>query len=142
MLTTPLIHPPLLSALARNGHGAKVLITDGNYPVATGAPAAAERIHLNLRPGLLTVTQILETLVEVLPVERAEIMLDETGEERPAVAEYRQLLPRVEVEGHERFAFYDASRGADVAVVIASGDERQYANLLLTIGVRVPGSAG
>ena len=34
MLRTDLIHPPLLEALARCGHGSKVLIADGNYPLA------------------------------------------------------------------------------------------------------------
>jgi L-fucose mutarotase/ribose pyranase (RbsD/FucU family) len=41
----------------------------------------------------------------------------------------------VSFEAVERLAFYDLARTPDVAVVIATGDTRQYANLLLTIGV-------
>lgn len=142
MLSFELIHPDLLQALASSGHGTKVLIADGNYPHNTGAPAGARRIALNLRPGLLTVDQILEVLAVSLPLESAEIMADDDGGWAPCIDGYRALLgPGVPVHGHERFAFYDAARGADVAVVIASGDQRQYANLLLTIGVRTAGSS-
>ena len=38
----------------------------------------------------------------------------------------------------ERFAFYDACRDSDTALVIASGEQRIYANILLTIGVVPP----
>ncbi|WP_418605716.1 RbsD/FucU domain-containing protein [Georgenia sp. SUBG003] len=39
-----------------------------------------------------------------------------------------------------RREFYDACRGPDLALVVATGDQRLYANLLLTLGVRGPGS--
>lgn len=142
MINSELIHPELLHALARSGHGSKVLIGDGNYPHNTGAPAAAQRIFLNLRPGLLTVNQILEVLAASIPIEGAEFMNSADGGPAPCIADYRELLgPDVPVTGHERFAFYEAARGSDVAVVIASGDQRPYANLLLTIGVRTSGSS-
>ena len=35
----------------------------------------------------------------------------------------------------ERFAFHDAAGTPDVCLTIATGDQRIYANLLLTIGV-------
>ena len=35
MLTSVLIHPPLLAALANCGHGSQILIADGNFPYAT-----------------------------------------------------------------------------------------------------------
>ena len=38
-----------------------------------------------------------------------------------------------------RWDFYDAAKAEDVTVVIVSADQRLYANLLLTIGVRAPG---
>ncbi|WP_333771874.1 RbsD/FucU domain-containing protein [Streptomyces sp. IBSBF 2435] len=39
----------------------------------------------------------------------------------------------------DRFPFYDAARAPDTALVIATGDRRTYANLLLTLGVRADG---
>jgi L-fucose mutarotase len=35
-----------------------------------------------------------------------------------------------------RFEFYDAACGPHLALAIATGDQRLYANILLTIGVR------
>jgi L-fucose mutarotase len=37
-----------------------------------------------------------------------------------------------------RFEFYDAARGPNVALVIATGEQRIYANILLTLGVVPP----
>lgn len=136
MLRTDIIHPELLAALARSGHGAKLLIADGNYPHSTGAPVTAERVHLNLSPGLVSVPQVLRPLALTVPIESAEIMLTADRGEAPIVAEYRSLLPRAVFTGHERFAFYDAARHRDVTLLIATGEQRQYANLLLTVGVR------
>ncbi|WP_432790791.1 RbsD/FucU domain-containing protein [Brevibacterium sp. K11IcPPYGO002] len=135
MLTTPITHPELLAALARCGHGSKILLADGNYPHVTGVPATAERIALNVSPGLLTVDQILVPLSRTLTVESCEYMLTAESSKAPAVIGYEEILPDVTFTGHERFAFYGAACEPDVAVVVATGDERQYANLLLTVGV-------
>ncbi len=143
MLTGALIHPELLAAIGRSGHSGKILITDGNYPAASGAPATAERIYLNLTPGLLNVSQILEVLKQAVPIERAGLMVpaaDAVGVEKPDVIpahdEYRAALPEVAFDEIPRWDFYDAAKAEDVTVVIVSGDQRLYANLLLTIGVR------
>ena len=42
----------------------------------------------------------------------------------------------------ERFAFFDAGKDQNVAVTIATGEQRLYANLLLQIGVVFPESSG
>ena len=41
MLKTRLLHPGILRALGEAGHGAQVLIADGNYPL--GDPLATRR---------------------------------------------------------------------------------------------------
>ena len=38
----------------------------------------------------------------------------------------------------ERFAFYDEAKKEDCCLVIATGEQRIYANILLTIGVVDP----
>lgn len=137
MINYTLTHPGLLAALAQSGHGSKILIADGNYPHNTGAPASATRISLNLRPGLLTVDQILEVLIEAVPLEAGAIMTPPDGNWTDAVKGYEKALgDNVPITSHQRLQFYAAARSADVAIVIASGDTRHYANLLLTIGVR------
>lgn len=138
MLNYTLIHPPLLRALAAAGHGSRVLLADGNYPSATARPAGAEVIHLNLRPGLLTVTDVLRPILEAVPIEAAQVMALPDNAPVPAHDEFRGLLGgHVDFEIMERFAFYDRARGADVAFVVATGDQRLCSNLLLTIGVRL-----
>ncbi|GAA3557555.1 RbsD/FucU family protein [Microlunatus spumicola] len=137
MLNYTLTHPPLLRALAAAGHGSQVLLADGNYPAATAKPAGAEVIHLNLRPGLLSVTEVLGPLLEAVNIEAARVMALPDNGDVPAHAEYQQLLgDGVDFSVMERFAFYEAARGPDVAFVVATGDQRICANLLLTIGVR------
>ncbi|MBI5667797.1 MAG: RbsD or FucU transport [Chloroflexi bacterium] len=138
MLKSQLLHPQILKALGQSGHGSKVLIADGNYPFNTGSNPAAEHVFLNLRPGLVSVTDVLETLVSAMPVEAAYVMQPADGSEPPIFNEFRRILPELELQKLERFAFYDASRERDVSLVIASGDQRLYANILLTIGVVPP----
>lgn len=44
------------------------------------------------------------------------------------------LGPEIDLNPLARFDFYAACRGADLAVCVATGDQRLYANILLTIG--------
>ena len=53
MLKGKLIHPQLMAALSACGHGDKILIADGNYPLDSKT-TDAELIYLGLTPGLPT----------------------------------------------------------------------------------------
>jgi L-fucose mutarotase len=145
MLKTKLLHPQILAALGRAGHGSKVLLADSNYPAATKLGPNARLVHLNLAPGLLNATDILRVLVETIPIEAAEVMTPGDGTEPEIFAEFRELLGRattfdrdhIDLTEHDRFTFYDVASQDDVALVIQTGEGRIYANLLLTIGVVV-----
>jgi L-fucose mutarotase len=138
MLSSKLIHPEILGALAVSGHGSKVLIADGNYPFNTGASPTARRVFLNLAPGLVSVPDVLQVLTTAIPIEAANIMSSGDLAEPPIIQEFRKLLPSLELQPLERFAFYDAVWSSDTALVIATGEQRIYANILLTIGVVMP----
>ena len=138
MLTSKLLHPEILSALGASGHGGLILIADGNYPFSTRANLSAKRVYLNLSPGKLTVTEVLEVIVSAVPIEAAEVMTPDSGKEPPIFAEFRSLLPGHELKKHERFRFYDRAKDPDCCLVIATGEQRIYANILLTIGVIPP----
>ncbi|MEI6431369.1 MAG: RbsD/FucU family protein [bacterium] len=138
MLKTTLLHPEILRALASAGHGSRVLISDGNYPHATATPPSATKVFLNLAPGVLTVTDVLRVLTDAIPVEAAHVMALPDDSEPPVWKEYRQLLPDISLEVMERFAFYDAARQPDIALLIATADQQRCANLLLTIGIVFP----
>lgn len=135
MLRTKLIHPTILNTLGRIGHGSQVLIADGNFPFTTHSNPAAAHVFLNLRPGLVTATDVLDTLVTAIPVEAAHVMQPHDGSTPDIFHEFTALLPALELVRVERFAFYDLARSTDVGLVIATGEARVYANILLTVGV-------
>src|SRR5947199_4512099 len=69
-----LIHPKINEVLGRAGHHAKVLIADGNYPASSTLGPNAELVSLNLMPGVVTCTQVLEALASAIPIEAAHTM--------------------------------------------------------------------
>ena len=138
MLLTTLLHPGILKAIAQAGHGSKILIADGNYPFSTGSPQTAGKVFLNLMPGVQTCTQVLEALASAIPIEAAEVMVPGDGSKPPIFTEFEKILGDVKLTEHGRFEFYDEARGKNTALVIATAEQRIYANLLLTIGVRMP----
>lgn len=138
MLRTALLHPEILRALAQAGHGAQVLIADGNYPFVTRSHPLAARVYLNLAPGVVSATEVLRAIAPAIPVEAAHVMATADGSEPALWADFRALLPNTPLQPLERFAFYEAASQPDVALVIATAEQRVYANLLLTIGVVPP----
>jgi L-fucose mutarotase len=139
LLTTKLIHPDILRAIAGAGHGSQILIADGNYPCGTTAGPNAEIVYLNLAPGIVSVTQALDAIAAVIPIEAAQVMQTADGTEPPVLIEFRKLLPsEVSITPVERFAFYAAVGEPAVCLVVATGEQRIYANILLTIGVVPP----
>ena len=136
---TKLIHPEILGALGKLGHGSQVLIADGNYPFLTGSHLSAQRVYLNLTPGIIAATDVLSVLAQTIPIEAAAVMLPESKSEPPIFDEFRRLLPReVVLKPLSRAEFYDAARDANNGLVIATGEQRIYGNILLTIGVVMP----
>ena len=56
MLKTACINPEIMSTLARCGHGDKILITDGNYPIDSNTNHNAKKVYMNLTHGIPTAT--------------------------------------------------------------------------------------
>ena len=135
MLKQRLIHPEILDALAGAGHGAQVLIADGNYPAATKVGENAALVYLNLAPGKPTVTDVLEVLLSAIPIEDAAVMVPDEGPEPPIFQEFRELMAGMPLTEYSRFEFYEEASSPETALIIVTGEQRIYANLLLTIGV-------
>ena len=146
MLTTPLLHPQILAAIAKAGHHATILIADGNYPASTKKGPNAELVSLQLIPGVPTVAQVLEPLMQVLPIDHVHTMgVDPSDQyalrEDPAVwKSYRSILKKSgfarDLEPIMKWDFYDAVMSPDHVLTIQTADEATWANLLLLIGVR------
>jgi L-fucose mutarotase len=133
MLLSKCIHPEILEAVGKMGHGSRILISDGCYPHITGSPASARKVWLNLMPDMLRVTDVLEALMSIIPVEEAFVMVPPDGADQPIFAEFKKLLGETELTKLQRLEFYDKAREPDTALMIATGDQRNWANLLLTM---------
>lgn len=146
MLKTPLLHPQILSALAKAGHHAKILIADGNYPASTKKGPNAELVSLQLVPGVPTVAQVLEPLMQVLPIDHVHTMgIDHSDQyalkEDPVVwTTYRSILKHSgftrDLEPIVKWDFYEAVMSSDHVLTIQTADQAIWANLLLLVGVR------
>ena len=66
MLTTKLINPEIMEALAYCGHGSKVLIADGNYPLAQKS-GSAKKVYVGIMPGMPTVTDSFDADARITP---------------------------------------------------------------------------
>ena len=142
-----LTHPRINEVLGRAGHHGKVLIADGNYPASSTLGPNAEMVSLNLSPGVVTCTQVLEAVLSAIPVERANTMMYETTgpyalkEDPPVWAEYRRAMKaaglKLDLEPIEKWDFYKAVSTPDHVLTIQTADQQRFANLLLTVGVRM-----
>ena len=135
MLKTKLLHPEILRVLASSGHFSQILIADGNYPFISRSGPAATRVFLNLMPGIPKTTDVLAALLDMTPFQDAAVMQTPNGELAPVHDEYCRMLPGIAIRQLERQPFYDAVCSPLTSLVIATGETRRFANLLLTIGV-------
>ena len=134
MLKTKLIHPEIMAALSLCGHGSKVLIADGNYPLAEKS-GNAQKVYLGHCPGTPTVTQVLEAIHSVCEIEKAEVMKTPDGSEPEIYPEFNKELPDLDLTVLGQYEFYDACMAENVVqLAISTGEKRTYANILLTIG--------
>ena len=147
MLKHRLIHPKLNEVLGRAGHHSKVLIADGNYPASSTLGPRSELVCLNLMPGVVTCTQVLEAVLSAVPVEAANTMMYETTgpyaltEDPPVWGQYRAAIRAaglaLDLAPIEKWDFYKAVCTPDHVLTIQTADQQRFANLLLTIGVRM-----
>jgi L-fucose mutarotase len=147
MLRHLLIHPKISEVLARAGHHAKVLIADGNYPASSKKGPHAEVVCLNLMPGVVNCTQVLQALLSAVAVDAINTMMYETEgpyalqADPPVWDQYRALIREaglsLKLEPIEKWSFYEAVETPDHVLTIQTADQQRFANLLLSIGVRM-----
>jgi L-fucose mutarotase len=147
MLLHKLIHPRINEILGRAGHHAKILIADGHYPASTKLGPNAELVSLNLAPGIVSCSQVLEAILSAVPIDCVNTMMYEESDpytlsgDPPVWNEYREVLRRcgmkLELTPIKKWDFYDAVATPDHVLTIQTGDMQRFANLLLSIGVRM-----
>ena len=149
MLRHDLTHPQISRVLAEAGHHATVLIADGNYPASTKRGPRAELVSLNLSPGVVTCDQVLRAILSAKSMERIAVMKSEDdgpyslGGEPSVWADYRETIAasghNVELTQLDKWDFYDAVQTPDHVLTVQTADQAGYANILLTVGVRMDG---
>ncbi len=147
MLKTTLLHPEILRVVAGAGHHARILIADGNYPASTKRGPNASIVSLNLAPGIVTVSQVLRTLLTAVPVDHVNTMgippddpYAQQGEP-PVWADYRAILAEsglpLKLEPVLKWDFYRHVESPDHVLTIQTADQSLWANVLLTVGCRI-----
>ncbi len=131
-----IVSPTLLKILCEMGHGDEIVIADGNFPAET----MGQRV---VRADGLDGVKMLEAVLSLIPLdtyaeENFMLMNTTAGDPTPEIwAEYSvvatSLDDNVREKKLERFAFYERAKNA--YAVIATGEERIYANIILKKGV-------
>lgn len=132
---SPLLTGDLLAVLADMGHGDDIAIVDANFPAAR---VAQRLIQL---PGIQA-TEALEAVLSLLPLDDfvdVPAAAMDAPNKRPAIYDFFEQL-MAEAEGRpigleliDRFAFYDRAEAA--YAVVATGERRLYANIIIKKGV-------
>jgi len=147
MLRHKLIHPQINAILGAAGHHSSILIADGNYPASSKRGPRAELISLNLMPGVPTCDQVLQAILSAVPIETIQTMQTEKSGpyaldgDPPVWDDYRMTIKEagltLSLQPIDKWAFYDAVATDDHVLTIQTGDQQRYANILLSIGVRM-----
>lgn len=137
-----ILSPELLKVLCEMGHGERLVIADGNFPVATtGKDAIIVRMDGHGVPeildAILTVMP-LDTYVDK-PVQLMKLMDRDVGKvATPIWDTYKEIIQKHDergadtVQNIDRFAFYEETKS--VYCVIATGESAAYANVMLQKG--------
>ncbi|MGN0528488.1 MAG: RbsD/FucU family protein [Eubacterium sp.] len=137
------LSPELLCALSQMGHGDELVIADGNFPCHT-----VGKNSIVIRADGHGVPEILDAVLQLLPLDTytekpvglMEVVEGDTCGEPVIWKKYNELLSKYEPDHHdieyiERFAFYERAKNA--YLIIATGEQALYANILLKKGVVV-----
>ncbi len=135
MIKTTLQHPQIFRAIASAGHGSKILIADGNFPSTHKNNRGCEVVYLNLAPGLVSSTDVLGVLREIIAIETVTMMAVEAGNPVAIQRAFIDLIGSdIPVKYRSRFDFYSDVHGDDTVLIIVTGEQRRYGNILLEVG--------
>ena len=136
------ISADLLYALARAGHGDKIVIADANFPADRTAASAIVRNPIRVNAAT---SEILADILQLLPldqyVENPIAVMDREPVDKARnleVLAYSSIAAAAGIEANrlqylERSEFYDAARNA--FVVVQTNDSSLYANVIIYKGV-------
>lgn len=131
-----IVSPSLLKILCEMGHGDEIVVADGNFP----CESMGTRV---VRADGLGGEEVLQAILALIPLdtyaeENFILMQTVLGDERPAIWDnYKKIADandkNVRLGMEERFAFYERAKKA--YAIVATGEEKVYANIILKKGV-------
>ncbi len=139
----PCLGPQLLAGLRAMGHGDEIAVVDGNYPAQAHCGAGSTVI----RSDGLGLVPLLDAILTVLPldddVEAPIAHATVGGDGRTLDAVHREITevcraraPRHRVRAMPGREFYERVKQAQI--IVATGEPRLYANVILRKGVIRP----
>ena len=136
-----ILSPDLLKVLCEMGHGDRIVIADGNFPVES----VGKGLKIIRMDGHNT-CDILEAILQVFPLDTyvekpVSLMQVVPGDnvETPIWSEYERIVSAADARGKnsidqiERFTFYEEAKKA--YAIVATGESALYANIMLQKGV-------
>jgi len=137
----PLLTADLLFVLASMGHGDEIVIADANFPSATLAKRLVRMAGADL-PAMA------RALLTVLPIDQGEAVtimrpaptidpstLGTTGLDAILETACGHTVPIQAIDRHDFYA-----RAGRAFAIVATGEQRLYGNVLLTMGALSPAS--
>lgn len=140
----PILSPELLKALCEMGHGDRVVIADGNFPVHSVGKNA-----LVLRLDGHGVPEILEAILKMMPLDTfvehpVHLMEKDPGNDTPTPIwdTYKAIAAAYDQRGEAVVSFFEHDEFIDEArkayLIIATSETAIYANVMLQKGVVIP----
>lgn len=136
----PLLTPDALHALASMGHGDDLTIVDANFPASAVAARSGARL---VQLAGSTSPQALEAVLQLLPLDNfvpdAAWTMQVVGDAHAVPAPVSEFATLLDQAGErppvalERFEFYERAQAA--FLILQTGEQRKYGNILLRKGV-------
>lgn len=131
-----IISPELLKVLCEMGHGDEIVIADGNFPSANLAKNL-------VRADGISACDMLDAVMQLFPLDQYDsnnfVLMQkcegdtaDTSIWNDYVNIVKKYEPNAEPTFIERFDYYERAKKA--YAVIATGEEKQYANIILKKG--------
>lgn len=131
-----IISPELLKILCEMGHGDEIVISDANFP----SSSIGQRV---VRADGISALDMLKAILDLIPLDQYDnehfiLMQKCKGDtaDTEIWSDYKAVLktnsPDSEMTFLERFDYYERAKNA--YAIIATGERRQYANIILKKG--------
>lgn len=130
------ISPDLLKIICEMGHGDEIVLADANFPCAS----LAQRL---IRADGIEIPELLSGILKLFPLDQYDkcnfILMNKCEGDDADVSiwsTYENILKQYdnknEISFIERFDYYERAKKA--YAIVATGEKRQYANIILKKG--------